>query len=100
MVKRLLSHGDICSAIEKVAGEYSLARASYFGSYADGRATEKSDLDLLVEFSKPSVSLLKIVGLQQDLEELLSVPVDVIHSPVPEGSFLKIMKTVVAYEIP
>jgi predicted nucleotidyltransferase len=94
----MLSHEDICNAVEKVAGEYSLAKVSYFGSYADGRATEKSDLDLLVEFAKPSVSLLKIVGLQQDLEELLNIPVDVIHSPVPKDSFLEIVKTIVAYE--
>jgi predicted nucleotidyltransferase len=77
---------------------YSLTKVSYFGSCAEGRATEKSDLDLLVKFVRPSVSVLKIVGLKQDLEEKLNISVDVIRAPIPPDSFLEIGKTIVAYE--
>jgi predicted nucleotidyltransferase len=94
----MVSHEEICSAVNEVAHGYSLAKVSYFGSYAEGQATETSDLDLLVEFVRPSVSILKIVGLKQDLEELLNIPVDVIHAPIPKDSFLEIGKTIVAYE--
>lgn len=47
---------------------YALQSVSIFGSYAEGRATDKSDLDLLVEFEQPTVSLLKLNGLKYDLE--------------------------------
>ncbi len=32
---------------------FNVSKIGYFGSYATGDQTEKSDLDLLVEFSKP-----------------------------------------------
>jgi predicted nucleotidyltransferase len=94
----MLTHERICYAIGKLAPQYSLTKATYFGSYAEGRATENSDLDLLVQFKDRAVDILEIIGLSQDLEELLSVPVEVIHEPIPEDSFLEIGKTVVAYE--
>jgi len=46
-----------------------------FGSVVQGRDTESSDLDLLVEFA-PGTSLLRIVGLQFDLADALGVKVD------------------------
>ena len=46
-----------------------------FGSVVQGRDTESSDLDLLVEFA-PGTSLLRIVGLQLDIAEALGVKVD------------------------
>ncbi|MDR1842103.1 MAG: nucleotidyltransferase domain-containing protein [Holophagales bacterium] len=97
-IRRLLTHDEICDAIRKVADEYALTKVEYFGSYADGRATEGSDLDILVEFVERSVSVLRIIGLQQSLEEIFNVAVDVIHAPIPEDSFLEIGNTVVAYE--
>ena len=95
---RLLTHNEICDAIRRVADDYALTKVEYFGSYADGRANEESDLDLLVEFAERSVSLLRIIGLQQSLEEIFNIPVDVIHAPIPKDSFLEVNNTVVAYE--
>ena len=94
----MLSHEDICNAVSKVAAEFSLTKVSYFGSYAEGRATENSDLDLFVEFTKPNVSLWTIAGLKYSLEDELQVLVDVIHAPLPEGAIIEIGKTVVVYE--
>lgn len=47
-----------------------------YGSVAHGQATDQSDLDLLVEW-EPDRSLLDVVGLKQDLEDLLGVTVDI-----------------------
>jgi predicted nucleotidyltransferase len=47
-----------------------------YGSVARGHATDNSDLDLLVEW-EPDRSLLDVVGLKQDLEDLLGVTVDI-----------------------
>jgi len=90
----MLTHERIVEAVRKAASEFSLTRAEYFGSYADGLATEDSDLDLLVEFDKPAVSVLTIIGLKQFLEEELAKPVDVIHGPLAEGAIIEIGKTV------
>ncbi len=49
-----------------------------FGSLARGEATEESDIDLLVEFSKP-IGLLRFVALKRLLGEVvLGRPVDLV----------------------
>src|SRR5580700_3742075 len=48
-----------------------------FGSAARGDVLATSDVDLLVEM-EPGRSLLDLVGLWQDLEDLLSTHVDVL----------------------
>lgn len=52
-------------------------KASLFGSVVRGDFTEKSDVDLLVEF-KGKKSLLDLVRLKIKLEELLGRKVDVL----------------------
>ena len=93
----MLTHEKIVDAVAKKAERFSLKKVSYFGSYAEGNATEKSDLDLLVEFSK-SVSLWTLFGLINDLEDELNIPVDVVTVPVSKKSYIEIGKTVVVYE--
>jgi predicted nucleotidyltransferase len=48
-----------------------------FGSLARGEGREDSDLDLLVTLGEGR-SLLDLVGLKQDLEDLVKRPVDVV----------------------
>lgn len=48
-----------------------------FGSLARGKGNEDSDLDLLVNLGEGR-SLLDLVGLKQDLEDLLHRSVDVV----------------------
>jgi predicted nucleotidyltransferase len=48
-----------------------------FGSLARGDETEDSDLDLLVTLGEGR-SLLDLVGLKQDVEDLVHRPVDVV----------------------
>jgi len=90
----MLSHEMIANAVKRAANEFSLTKAEYFGSYAEGLATEESDLDLLVEFDKPAVSILTIIRLKRYLEEELATPVDVIHAPLPQGAIIEIGKTI------
>ena len=73
---------------------YALRTVSIFGSYAEGRATANSDLDLLVEFERPTVSLIRLNALKYDLEDALGLPVDVIHAPLPEDSMIQPGKVV------
>jgi predicted nucleotidyltransferase len=94
----MLTHEQIVNAVAKAATKFPLTRVSYFGSYADGIATEESDLDVLVEFTTDAVSLLKIIALKHNLEDELNIKVDVLHAPLPETSRLKIRNTVPVYE--
>ncbi len=55
------------------------SRIRIFGSVARGDAGASSDVDFLVDFDADA-SLLDQVGLTQDLEALLGIPVDVISS--------------------
>jgi predicted nucleotidyltransferase len=63
-------------ASEPVAS-YGAHNIRVFGSTARGDAGATSDVDLLVEM-EPGRSLLDLVGLWQDLEDLLGTHVDVL----------------------
>lgn len=54
---------------------FNVSSLSLFGSVARDEANADSDVDLLVEFSKP-VGLFQFIELQQRLEELLDSKVD------------------------
>ena len=84
----------IRNTLNSLKTDYALRKVSIFGSYADGRATDASDLDLLVEFDSPAVSLVKLNALKYDLEDALGLPVDVIHAPLPAGSMITVGKVV------
>lgn len=64
---------------------------------ADGRERADSDVDLLVKFTKPRVSLLTLNALKFRLEELLGTDVDLIHGPLPEGSMIEIDQRIPLY---
>lgn len=63
---------DICSEVFK---DYDVEYCYLFGSYAKGKATEKSDIDLLVA---TPISGLKFFGLVETLREKLKKKVDVL----------------------
>ena len=90
----MLTHEIIVAAVKKAANEFPLVKVAYFGSYAEQRATEESDLDLIVEFNQPAVSIMTIIRLKHYLEEQLSKPVDVIHAPLSESAIIEIGKQV------
>jgi len=93
-----LSLNTISDGIKTVANDYPLKKVTLFGSYADGSCTEESDVDLLVEFDTPGVSLFTLSGLKLGLEDILQKKVDILHPPLDSNSLLEIDKTLVVYE--
>lgn len=57
--------------------KYGVQKAAVFGSYARNEEKAESDVDFIVSFSK-KYDLLELVGLKQDLEDVLKRPVDII----------------------
>ena len=84
----------IQSAVDDLKTDYTLRSVNIFGSYAEGRATSQSDLDLLVEFDRPAVSLVRLNALKYGLEDALGLPVDVVHAPLPDSSMIRPGKVV------
>ena len=93
----MLTHEKIRSAVSKAAETHPIKKVSYFGSYANGLATLKSDLDLLVEFHMPRISLFALSALKLDLEDMLKTSVDVIHVPLTSDALIEVNETVHVY---
>jgi predicted nucleotidyltransferase len=75
---------------------YTIFSVRLFGSYADGGAKEKSDVDVIIQTIRP-FTLFDLVGFQQDLAEQLKIGVDVIEEESLENSSLLIERTVELY---
>jgi len=79
---------NILSDFQKNRGdEYQIIRMGVFGSLARNQMTENSDVDVVVELARPD--LLAMVGIKQDLEEVLNCPVDIVRYRNRMNSFLK-----------
>jgi predicted nucleotidyltransferase len=63
--------------ILNIASRYGARNVRVFGSIARGEGRRDSDLDVLVEL-EPGRSLLDIIAIKQDLEDLLNTKVDVV----------------------
>ena len=63
--------------ILRITAAHGARNLRVFGSVSRGEATEKSDIDLLINL-EPGRTLLDIVAIKQDLEDLLGCKVDVV----------------------
>jgi predicted nucleotidyltransferase len=69
VILRLKQHRD------ELAKQYGVQSLALFGSVARDQATDSSDIDLLVEFNRPT-GFFGLFALQDRLEALLDCPVD------------------------
>lgn len=93
----MLTLQQILDGISLVAQEYPIRKAELFGSYANGTNHENSDVDLLLEFDSPRVSLLTLNNIKYRLEDIYKTEVDIIHGPLPENSMLEIDRRIALY---
>ena len=63
--------------INRVVTQYGGSNIRIFGSAARGDATDSSDLDILIRL-EPGRSLLDLIAMKQDLEDLLGCKVDIV----------------------
>lgn len=67
--------------------KYGIESLGIFGSYSRDVAGPESDVDVVVKLTKQD--LFSIIGIKQDLEENLHLPVDVVSYRSSMDSFLK-----------
>lgn len=84
----MIDISTIKKAIAPIARSYGIKRIYLLGSHAKGNATENSDIDLLVEKGKP-MSLLKLSGMRQSVQEALALSVDLVTTAGIDDEFYK-----------
>ena len=62
---------------EELRQKYHIRKLKIFGSYAEGRETPASDLDIIVEFDTVP-TFIELVKIEQILSTLLGVKVDLL----------------------
>ena len=67
--------------------EFGIVRIGVFGSIARDEITSASDVDIVVELDHPD--LFALVGIKQELEELLHRPVDIVRYRKRMNAYLK-----------
>lgn len=80
--------------IDQIAKNNNITYLGLFGSYARGEQTDKSDVDLLVNFNK-RLSLLDLIDTENQLSRALNAPVDLI----PSNSLNKHVEAYVAKDL-
>lgn len=73
---RVLSMEDINEAVSSVCDHYPVSAVYLFGSYAKGKATKDSDVDLMLVSSGEDIDYYELLGL---LEEKLGKKVDLLR---------------------
>jgi predicted nucleotidyltransferase len=61
--------------------KFHVSRIGIFGSFSQGHQTEKSDLDLVVEFERP-IGIMAFVHLKDQITEQIGIQVDLV---TPDG---------------
>ena len=96
--KHLLSKKTVVDILEAeipyIMREYQVKKIGVFGSYAREEQTERSDIDLLVEFSKP-ISFFSLFELEDYLKDKLGVRVEI----VTPGALKEILIPIVMKEV-
>jgi predicted nucleotidyltransferase len=67
--------------------EFGITRIGVFGSVARGQINDESDVDVVVELVTPD--LFTLVGIKQELEDLLHRSVDIVRYRETMNAFLK-----------
>jgi predicted nucleotidyltransferase len=77
--KKILTIEEIKRIVSPIAKQYGVERVYVFGSYARGDATPESDVDFRIDSGAIS-SIFKLGGFYGEIEEALSMPIELVTS--------------------
>jgi predicted nucleotidyltransferase len=69
----------IQAILPELRQQYGIADLWLFGSYVRSEQTSNSDVDILVTFDNPHLSLIEFIQLEQQLSAVLGVKVDLVE---------------------
>jgi uncharacterized protein len=72
---------------QELAEKFGVTRLGIFGSVARDEATEESDMDVVVEMTKPD--LFFMVHIKEKLESVMHCPVDIVRYRDRMNAFLR-----------
>jgi predicted nucleotidyltransferase len=72
---------------EETKNKYHIKSLGIFGSVAKNCMNENSDIDIVVNLTKQD--LFELIGIKQDLEEILKYPVDIVSYRDRMNAFLR-----------
>ena len=72
-----MNREEIFKKIVQVLKNQRAKKIAIFGSYMRGEEKPGSDIDIIIEFSERK-SLLELVGIEQELSDVLGVKVDLL----------------------
>lgn len=82
----------IIATAKPILQKHDIKKAALFGSIVRGRATDTSDIDMLIDAPK-TMSLFDLAGLNADLEDALERRVDLVEydaiRPILKDAILK-----------
>jgi uncharacterized protein len=75
----------------ELAKKYSIRYLAVFGSYARKTENKKSDIDLLVKFSKP-ISFIDLIKTEQAIKKIMKRKVDLVTNNSMSPKIKKLIK--------
>jgi predicted nucleotidyltransferase len=72
---------------DRLSKKYGLSVIAIFGSYGRGQQTAESDVDILVDFTRPIG--IEFIDLADELEKLLSTKVDLVSKNGVKPAYFK-----------
>ena len=86
-----MKRDQVFKLLEKMKGElsskYNLTKRGVFGSFARNEQSDVSDLDIVVELARSN--MFDLIGIKQEIEEQLNLPVDIVQYREKMNCFLK-----------
>jgi len=70
---------QVKSKIVKILKKHGIVKAGIFGSYAKGKETKNSDIDILIEVNDKNFTLLDLAKLKLLIEDTLNKKVDLVE---------------------
>ena len=81
-----LSH--LKKQITDVLRKYPVSKAALFGSFSKGEENKHSDIDILIESSKP-ITLFQILKIEKDIESVTKRKADIVEYSAIKSSIRK-----------
>ena len=80
---------------QMLVAKYGLKNIAIFGSYSRGENTEQSDIDIMVDFSRPIG--IAFVDLADELEKILHAKVDLVSRNAIKPNYFRHIKAELNY---